>query len=50
MTSSLFINFTLPRNLNNDESFALVMGTDFTNLNNLPSKIRIRLMQADGIT
>jgi hypothetical protein len=48
--SSLFLNFTLPRPLNSDESFALIMSKDFTNLNNVPCKMRIRLMQADGIT
>lgn len=50
VTSSLFLNFTLPRPLNSDESFALIMSKDFTNLNNIPCKMRIRLMQADGIT
>ena len=50
VTSELYINFTLPRPLNADESFSLVMSKDFTNLNNLPSKIRIRLMQSDGLT
>ena len=48
--SSLFLNFTLPRSLNADEAFALVLSKDFITLNNIPSKIRIRLMQADGIT
>lgn len=50
VTSSLFLNFTLPRSLNNDEAFALVLSKDFITLNNIPSKIYIRLMQADGIT
>lgn len=50
VTSSLFLNFTLPRPLNSDESFAIIMSKDFTNLNNIPSKMRIRLMQADGVT
>lgn len=44
VTSSLFLNFTLPRPLNSDESFALIMSKDFTNLNNIPCKMRIRLM------
>jgi len=44
------MNFTLPRFLDSDESFALAMNTDFTNLNNIPSKLRIRLIQSDGIT
>ena len=48
--SSLFLNFTLPRSLNADEAFALVLSKDFMNLNNIPSKMRIRVMQADGIT
>jgi hypothetical protein len=50
VTSSLFVNFTLPRSLNNDESFALTMSKDFTNLNSIPCKIKIRLMQSDGLT
>lgn len=48
--SSLFLNFTLPRPLNNDESFALILSKDFINLNNIPCKLHIRLMQADGLT
>jgi len=50
VSSTLILKFTLPRNLYNDESFALVMSKDFTNLNSIPCKIRIRLLQADGIT
>ena len=46
----LFLNFTLPRPLNTDESFAIVMSTDFTNLNSISCNLRIRLMQADGVT
>lgn len=48
--SSLYINFTLPRALNADEAFALVLSKDFITLNNIPSKIRIRLLQSDGVT
>jgi len=48
--SSLFVNFTLPRPLNADEAFALVLNKDFITPNNIPSKINIRLMMADGVT
>lgn len=50
VTSSLFLNFTLPRPLNMDESFALIMSKDFMNLNSIPCKLQIRLMQSDGLT
>lgn len=48
--SELYMNFTLPRALNQDEAFALVLNKDFITLNNVPSKITIRLMQSDGVT
>lgn len=48
--SVLYLNFTLPRMLNSDEAFALVLNPDFVTLNNIPSKINIRLLMADGIT
>jgi hypothetical protein len=48
--SSLFLNFTLPRPLNADEAFALVLSKDFNTLNNVPAKMKLRLMQADGVT
>lgn len=50
VSSSLILKFTLPRNLYPDESFALIMSKDFTNLNSIPCKIRIQLLQADGVT
>lgn len=48
--SELSLNFTLPRALNQDEAFALVLNKDFITLNKVPSKIRIRLMQSGGLT
>ncbi len=43
VVSGFSILFTLPRQLNNDELFAIVMGNDLSNLNYVPSKIKIRL-------
>ena len=48
--SSLFMNFTLPRPLNTDQSFALVMSKDFVTLNSITCKMNIRLLQSDGLT
>lgn len=48
--SSLFLNFTLPRTLNADEAFALVLNKDFITPNSIPSKMNIRLLMADGLT
>lgn len=43
VVSGFNIIFTLPRQLNKDEAFAIVMGNDLSNLNNIPSKLKIRL-------
>lgn len=43
VVSAFFIYFTLPRTLNQDEVFALVMSNDLSNLNTIPSKMKIRL-------
>lgn len=43
VVSGFNIIFTLPRQLNKDEVFAIVMGNDLSNLNNIPSKLKIRL-------
>ena len=43
VVSGFNIIFTLPRQLNKDEIFAIVMGNDLSNLNSVPSKLKIRL-------
>lgn len=43
VVSGFNIIFTLPRQLNKDEVFAIVMGNDLSNLNSVPSKLKIRL-------
>jgi hypothetical protein len=48
--STLYVNFTLPRTLNADEAFALVLNKDFITPNSIPSKMNIRLLMADGVT
>ena len=43
VVSSFTIKFQLPRQLNNDESFAIVMSPDLSNLNQISSKLSIYL-------
>lgn len=43
VVSGFKIIFTLPRQLNKDEAFAIVMGNDLSNLNYVTSKLKIRL-------
>lgn len=43
VVSGFNIIFTLPRKLNRDEIFTVVMSNDLSNLNNVPSKLKIRL-------
>lgn len=43
VVSGFKIIFTLPRQLNKDEAFAIVMGNDLSNLNFVTSRIKIRL-------
>lgn len=43
VVSGFVIIFTLPRQLNQDENFAVVMGYDLSNLNFIPCKLKIRL-------
>ncbi len=43
VVSGFSIIFTLPRQLNKDEVFTIVMSNDLSNLNNVPSKLKIRL-------
>lgn len=41
--SGFNIIFTLPRQLNQDEVFVMVMGNDLSNLNSIPCKLKIKL-------
>lgn len=43
MYSSFSIKFQLPRQLNDDEVFALVMSKDLSNLNTIYSKLNVIL-------
>ena len=43
MVTSFTINFQLPRQLNDDESFAILMSKDLSNLNTIPSKLSVYL-------
>ena len=43
VVSAFKIIFTLPRQLNKDEAFAIVMGNDLSNLNYVTSRLKIRL-------
>ena len=43
VVTSFTINFQLPRQLNNDESFAILMSKDLSNLNTIPSKLSVYL-------
>lgn len=43
MYSSFSIKFQLPRQLNDDEVFALVMSKDLSNLNTIYSKLNVML-------
>ena len=43
VVSSFTIKFELPRQLNEDESFAIVMSKDLSNLNTIPSKLSLFL-------
>ena len=48
MVSSFTIKFELPRQLNEDESFAIVMSKDLSNLNTIPSKMSIYLYDSSN--
>lgn len=48
VVSSFTIKFELPRQLNEDESFAIVMSKDLSNLNTIPSKMSIYLYDSSN--
>lgn len=43
VVSGFNIIFSLPRKINQDEVFAIVMSNDLSNLNSVPCKLKIRL-------
>ena len=49
VASSFQVKFTLPRQLNSDESFAIVMSKDLANLNTLEAKLNIKLLDGAGV-
>ena len=46
--SSFEIKFSLPRQLNDDESLAIVMSKDLSNLNTIFSKLNVQLFDSTG--
>lgn len=46
--SSFYISFQLPRQLNSDEVFAIVMSKDLSNLNTISSKLNVVLRDSTG--
>lgn len=47
--SSFTIEFDLPRQLNDDESLAIVMSKDLSNLNTVSSKLNVQLLDSAGV-
>lgn len=44
----MFVLFTLPRSLHQDEDFVMIMGQDLSDANTLISKINIVLLDSNG--